>query len=342
MGLRYQIVLYIGIGIIVLLLLTLFVNKSRRKDYKGGKKIVGLEELKSLPYFRHRIIVYKVTKIVGMVGCIVAIAMSFILLARPYEEEIVKEEKYNRDIILCMDVSTSVDALNESLVLELKDTVTQLNGERIGIVIFNTSPVLLLPLTDDYEYVIEVLDNIADSLKTRNSIDYDSSSDPYEWLQKNDYIMSGTLIGNEELGSSLIGDGLASAAYNITEGEKERSRFIIFSTDNDVAGQERIKLEDAAKICKKKKIIVYGIGTVAMEKAKKNQMEACVESTDGKFFLEEESGTMNEIVKNIDKSQQSMIQGDIIVYRTDVIGLPVVILVISVGMMLVSTKIVGK
>lgn len=342
MDIRYQIVLYIGIGVIALLLLTLFVNKSTKKNFKGGKKVVGLEELKAMPYFRHRVIIYKIAKISGMIGCLIAVATSFIIMARPYEEEIVKEEKYNRDIILCMDVSTSVDELNESLVLELKDTVEQLKGERIGIVIFNTSPVLLLPLTDDYEFVMESLDNIAESLNVRNSVDYGSSSDPYEWIRKNDYIMSGTLIGNEDLGSSLIGDGLAAAAYDFTDGEAERSRFIIFSTDNDLAGTERVNLKEAGEICSRKDIVVFGIGTVGMKQENITQMKDCVESTGGKLYMQEESGSMKDIVNKIDKSEQSMIQGDIIVNRIDRIGVPMIILLISVSIMLVSTKIVGK
>lgn len=41
--------------------------------------------------------------------------------------------------------------------------------------VFNTSPVLLTPLTDDYEYVKDQLDLIAQCLKSRNEVNLDDA-----------------------------------------------------------------------------------------------------------------------------------------------------------------------
>ena len=84
--------------------------------------------------------------------------------------------------------------------------------------IFNTSPVLLTPLTDDYEYVKDQLDLIAQCLKSRNEVNLDDAfSSGYDWIYYQAYISSGTLIGNEQRGSSLIGDGLAAAAIDFSD-----------------------------------------------------------------------------------------------------------------------------
>ena len=101
---------------------------------------------------------------------IVAVVSAFVMMARPYSKERVQDERYCRDIMLCIDISTSVDYLNENLLEELKKTVDELHGERFGIVIFNTSPVLLSPLTDDYEFIKEQLRLSAASSSANSSI----------------------------------------------------------------------------------------------------------------------------------------------------------------------------
>ena len=150
--------------------------------------------------------------------------------------------------MLCIDISTSVDYLNENLLEELKKTVDELHGERFGIVIFNTSPVLLSPLTDDYEFIKEQLDMIDKSLKVRNSEDdsdlYSTDlSSMYDWLYYEGYITSGTLVGNEQRGSSLIGDGLAAAACDFSDKDKTRTKIMIFSTDNDIQGNPVVSIK---------------------------------------------------------------------------------------------------
>ena len=187
--------------------------------------------------------------------------VSILLMARPYKKVVAQKESYNRDIILCLDISTSVDDLNLELVKNLKETVNHLKGERFGIVIFNSSAVLLSPLTEDYEYIIDVLDQLESCLEGHN-LGNSKLSD--NWLYQSSYLMDGTLVGNEERGSSLIGDGLASTVYNFPNLEEKRSRSIIFSTDNDLEGTPLVTLSQAADICKENNVTVYGIGTANM------------------------------------------------------------------------------
>lgn len=182
-------------------------------------------------------------------------------MARPYKKVVVQKESYNRDIILCLDISTSVDDLNLELVKNLKEMVNHLKGERFEIVIFNSFAVLLSPLTGDYEYIIDVLDQLESCLEGHN-LGNSKLSD--NWLYQSSYLMDGTLVGNEERGSSLIGDGLASTVYNFPNLEEKRSRSIIFSTDNDLEGTPLVTLSQAAEICKENNVTVYGIGTANM------------------------------------------------------------------------------
>lgn len=329
MELKNQYMIIIGVVVLVVLLFGSFLKK---KSYAGGKKISSMYGVENTEYFKRKMRMYRVLRAVATGSFIATIAISFLLLARPYTALKENEEQYKRDIMLCMDVSSSVNELNTSLVQELKDTVKQLKGERFGIVIFNTSGVMLCPLTDDYEYVLTVLDNIHSSLTV------DSSADEMEWVYNMHYMMDGTDVGGEERGSSLIGDGLATAACDFPDISEDRTRIIILSTDNELDGTPIFWLDEAADLCLKKKITVYGIGTNLMADTDMASMKSAVEKTGGKFYLEEESGTVGSIVDRISKEAKSLVKGRIIVKEIPWIQVPIILLCISFALQILSVK----
>ena len=134
MELRNEYMIVVGI---VILLLVIFLGKKSYKEYKDGKKFVGMSYIEDEPYFKKKVRTYGILCKLLVGFTIIAIGVSFLLLARPYKKQVVDKEKYNRDIILCLDISYSVDELNLELVDNLKETVNSLKGERFGIMIFN-------------------------------------------------------------------------------------------------------------------------------------------------------------------------------------------------------------
>ena len=201
--------------------------------------------------------------------------------------------------------------------------------------IFNTSPVLLTPLTDDYEYVKDQLDLIAQCLKSRNEVNLDDAfSSGYDWIYYQAYISSGTLIGNEQRGSSLIGDGLAAAAIDFSDADKERTKVVIFSTDNDIQGTPVATLDEAADICVSNNVTVYGVGTKEMTPENKESMKNAVEKTGGKFYLEEESGSFGEIISSIEKLSKNLVKVRMVDVETPELLYPfVLMLVLFAGML---------
>lgn len=324
----------IGIGILALVVLFVFQFKGKN-NYKGGKKVTGLSYIENEPYFKKKVRQYKVLTGILTGTFIIAILTSFLLLARPCKTVTTEKENYNRDIILCIDVSASVDNLNMQLVEELKDTVRKLKGERFGIVIFNASAVMLSPLTDDYAYTIDLLDQIGKSLETNNS----GKSSSGKYIYESNYLIEGTLVGAEERGSSLIGDGLATTVYDFPDLKEDRTRIIILSTDNELEGKPIVTLDEAASICRENNVVVYGVGTKEMGDDEKSGMKDAVEKTGGKFFLEEESGTVHEIVNRIEKAGKNLIKGEKQIRKVEIIEVPVVILVVSVFLMILIRKI---
>lgn len=332
MEIRNHYVIYVVALIFVILYI--FSKKDKKDEFETGKKVIGISYIKDEPYYKKKMRIYKFFSKIAIVLCLITILISTLILLRPYKMVYKDKEIYNRDIMLCLDVSTSVDQLNLELVNSLKDTVKKLKGERFGIVIFNTSPVLLVPLTDDYDYVINTLDDIAKSLMARLGLAYTD-----EWLYYSSYLEEGTLVNNMERGSSLIGDGLASAVLNFDKLDSDRSKSIILSTDNEVQGEPYYTLLEAANLCKENNIVLYGIGTKEMQSVYEKEMKEAVNETGGKFYIQEVDN-ITDIVKDINSTQKTLITSGKDMVQEDIIEIPYIMLVLSIGIMYISLRII--
>lgn len=336
MELKYTVALYACAAIALAFIIVSFVRFRRRKKFKGGTKAAEADYIKEIPYFRRKMRIYKVLKFILSTIIIVNLLISGFLMAMPYKTEVNEIKNMNRDIILCMDISTTVDHLNFELVGKLKEVVENLNGERFGIVIFNTSPLYLCPLTTDYEQVLNELDIIEEALDLR--YDYYNGSGSYSnrLVELDEYISAGTLVGNEERGSSIIGDGLAAAALDFTniEEDPDRSRIIIFSTDNDLQGDEIITLPEAGQLCVDRGITVYGIGTEQMYPSDKAMMRDAVEMTGGEFYYGEDSRVVSNIIDNIQEHVASLDTIEYEISETVTPEIPFIILLISMACMI--------
>lgn len=67
--------------------------------------------------------------------------------------------------MLCLDVSGSMAEVDMEILDTFLELTDDFKGERIGLTIFNASPVQVFPLTDDYEFVKEHLKCSATVLK---------------------------------------------------------------------------------------------------------------------------------------------------------------------------------
>jgi hypothetical protein len=342
MDLKYRFVIYLAVFVAGILVVLYFALQNRSKRYERGVKLAGTYFINKDRYYLKKKKLY-IAYVIGLWVFVVATIISTsYLIARPFYRQKITEEKYARDIILCLDVSTSVDELNARLLGELKDTVTNLSNERFGIVIFNTSPVVLSPLTNDHEYTLEALSNVQKALDYRikyNSFWWYNFDDEFYYL--NEYISSGTLVGNELRGSSLIGDGLAACIRNFSEDE-DRTKIIIFCTDNDPYGEELIPVKEAAALCKERNITVYGIGTKEMTTENLVSMREAVEMTGGAFFLEESSGTYESIIDMIESKSENLVPGSTYYVDHDLPTNAFYALLISFTGLLVFAKLLKK
>lgn len=300
MELRYPLVLLIGASVVLILFFISFLIKPKKKKaYKNGRKIANTKLIKDTPFYKKLVIQYRVWLVIGRIGMVIMLIAGLLLIAQPHRYKVTTQVLYNRDIFICMDVSTSVDELNMELIKQFEDNPLGLAGEQVGISVFNTSSVLLVPLTSDYEYINSELELLRKGIEIRNDESSFGSDDYYAYY----YVESGTLVGNENRGSSLIGDGLASCLFDFPENEDgERTQIVILTTDNEVAGEELITLTEACALAKERGIIVYGIAPVepddCMDSAL-NDMKAGVESTGGKFYVATNEKAVEEVFKDI-------------------------------------------
>jgi len=147
------------------------------------------------------------------------------------------EAMRNRDIVLCMDVSGSMAPVVEDVIDSYLLLVEQLDGERIGFVMFDGNAVTGFPLTDDYGEIERLL--LAARAETA----------------------AGPVAGTAAVrsGSSLVGDGLASCVHHFDRPEEQRSRTLVLATDNLVSGDVIYTLEQATDLALDAGAMVFGV-----------------------------------------------------------------------------------
>lgn len=346
MELMYTGVVIIGIIVTVAALLIIyFLHRRKTSSYTNGTRAANTERIRNSKLYKSLNVRYRVLTVVMLVGMVGSIVASLFLAARPYRTDDVVSGVKKRDIILCLDVSYSLYDLNSEITDYLKNVVAGLEGDRFGISIFNTSSVTYVPLTDDYDYVIDRLDalneyfvmqkeyeeNYVQLYETYDEIPVDQRERFDELQDKLDYFEAGTLYDNYYRGSSLIGEGLGTALYSFPYlGSSERTRVIIMCTDNELNayGREVLNLKEASEYCKKNNVTVFGIFP-SEEKfympeeynysSCLNGFKNAVETTGGKFYIRTRSQSVSEIVQDIQKQEAMLVK---IVMTRQTVDLP--------------------
>ncbi len=359
MELMYGIVVIIGIIVLGAALFVLFyVHRKKTESFSSGiraSNTVGIRQSKLYRSLKTRYRVLTVVMLTGLIGSIIA---SLFLMARPYKTDDVVSGVKKRDIILCLDVSYSLYDLNSELTDYLKGVVAGLEGDRFGISIFNTSSVTYVPLTDDYDYVLERLDELSVYFEMQKEYfeDYylkygdtgyipSDEVDRYQELSdKLGYFEAGTLYNNWYRGSSLIGEGLGTALYSFPYlGDSERTRVIIMCTDNELnaLGRQVMTLSEASDYCKKNKVTLFGIFPPEDEfympeefnySSCLNGFKNAVEKTGGKFYIRTASQSVSEIVQDIQKQEAMLVKMVMTRQTVDLPRIPFIIMIICLAL----------
>ena len=274
----------------------------KKPDVSKSLRAANTRRLKEHPLYKRKMLEARIFRILTVAGMIIALVAAVFLTSRPYRSERVQDTVSRRDIFLCVDSSSSNYSGVKELVQEFREIAAGLDGDRIGISLFNTSSIQYVPMTDDYEFALRRLDALEDYLAAQEEFmtDYaqkydsvyeipDSERGRYEELNR---IMasfdSGVTAGYELKGTSAIGEGLASCLFSFPElADEERTRIIIFVTDNrpELLDAPLVTLMDAAEMCAFDKVKVLGICPVSdAGGGNVSEMREAAELTGGKFY----------------------------------------------------------
>ncbi len=201
------------IAIIICLILSVilfFIKLNKKKVYIDGKKVANTKYIKETEYYKTKVKKYNILSNLIKGLSAICIVITSILVARPVKIQTKSEDKYNRDIILGLDISTSECEVNLELIDKFRQIIPAIKGDRIGIVLYNTAPIVYCPLTDDYDYINECFDTISEQLEIaiKNNgyppvtYEVNGTEVPMLWY-------GGVGADSETRGSSLVGDGLA-------------------------------------------------------------------------------------------------------------------------------------
>jgi hypothetical protein len=291
-------------GVVVTALVVLVL--LRRRAGRGDRDIVPAahtERLLALPEYRSA---YRraLAKLAGMfVLVLVALGALSIVAARPITTDVADTDRVNRDIVLCLDVSGSMTAADAQIVGRFLELVEQFHGERIALVVWDSSAAQVFPLNDDYAYVEEKLASIQDEVSSDagdigDIFGGDPDGDPP--------LYAGTDLGN---GSSLIGDGLASCVLRFDNPDLDRSRTIILATDNALAGEPIVTLDEATSFAIERSIRVYGIAPGEMYPPEEDDLRTQVRRTGGDLFGAGDTAAGENIVDQVLDDQATSLEG---------------------------------
>lgn len=284
-----------------------------RRDQRPAALVSRAERLRALPAFRSSVR-RQMALLSGILALgAVAVLLGGVVAARPMAPKTIQPVDTSRDIMLCLDVSGSMADVDVEVLDVFLELLEGFEGERIGLTIFNSSPVQVFPLTDDYPFIEEQLSRV------RQSFDYTSET-PEHWV--------GTLNGP---GASLIGDGLAACTMRFDHVDDERSRSIILATDNELAGASILTVEEAAHYAKSKQVRVFALNPVQGKDAEVSaELAHAAELTGGQSYALRDTTTVSDIITEIQKQEATALEGQAQVILVDDPGLWIALMLVAV------------
>lgn len=293
---RYSwIFIIVSILLFALIVLAFYRYQKRSKDrkMKHVAVIAHTRTIKMLPAYRRAARRYHILLIVAAISFLTSIFAFTAVAARPMLSQEKESDRKNRDIMLCLDASNSMSAYQASLLEHLRVIANALRGERIGITIFDGVPANVIPLSDDYDAIIDIINELA------------NSSSAYSTAMRKGGIVS------------AIGDGVMGCVNSFDKLEDEkRSKSVIILTDNQAGGNETVTINQAARYAMRYGVTFYGISTNKIgnrETSEETRFRNAVTATGGSFYNINDTSFSNDvmklIVKKIFEQEEAKISG---------------------------------
>lgn len=291
---------------------------KHKADQKKAVPIAHSDRMTQLPEYEAMVKRYRLLLRLAVGGLAVGLLTAVVLSARPATMTFITPAEKSRDIMLCLDVSGSVLRADARLVNRFKVLVKEFSGQRFGLTVFNSSPIIMIPLSSDYEYISEQLEIVGKALTKQEGQDFVN-------------ITSGTLADFDK-GTSLVNDGLTSCINNLGENPQNRSQSVILATDNESHGTPIISDGQMAALAEKQNVRIYAIdpGESETERTKDHtKLRQMAEQTGGSYRGLSDRNTVNAIIDSIEQQEADYAASSAVVAMSDTPTVFVYILLFS-------------
>ena len=279
---RQPLFLLIGIPAAILILLAALLIRRGKTLFQKGARVSNTEMILSSERFRRAMRTRRILSGLAVALLFVAVMALLFLGARAYTSRTEVVGRTRRDIFLCLDFDVYMDDINERIFDNCIDIIRGMDGnDRIGVTIFSSTTLPLVPLTDDYEYAIRKIEELKaffqacyrlDQVYTREYGYWNAVPDSLAEAAQADYDLYdrirerywGPLETNyPENGIYLASDGLAGCLLQFPRvfEEEKRSRIILFSSAAvEYAGYNPVfTMEEAAALCAERGVKVFSL-----------------------------------------------------------------------------------
>lgn len=298
-------VLIIGI---ILLLMIIFIPLRKKLNKNQSKLVANTRFIMNTRLYKHLNRKFRILTIIFIISFSITFIFGILLSSRLVETKEETIEKSSRDIFIVLDVSPSVYDIDYDITKAFINLINNLDGDRVGLSIFDSSTYISFPLTDDYEFALNILSKYRDSFEKYLSGDRKALNDIVSLAQRGG-------------GSSLVGDGLMTTLLAMTrefDSDINRTRITILSTDN-AAGRGVVTLDEAIDFARLAGIKTYGI---THEKYKDAQVSInfikSIQKNNGKVFFGYGAQQIQNIINEINTTNKTIIQSESNAYQVDI------------------------
>lgn len=291
---------------------------NRRAMRRSPVLVANSQYMDRIPSFVRAQRTARVVRVLQVGIAVFAVIAASLLSGRIASERIETPEFSSRDIVLCLDVSGSMYEYDTEILSTFAEMVDGFEGERVALSIFNSTSRTVFPLTNDYDLIKRELEAGAEAIDF-DEFGYRLGTQDYSDDKVRQYVdfVDGTRGIADE--ASIVPDGLASCAQVFDQAEQDRSRSIIFATDNEVNGEPIFTLDEATERVASRDIDLYTFYPGAYECGPQcfEELETATEDQDGELYESSDPEAIPSIINQIQKTQAEVLGATPTVVRTD-------------------------
>ncbi len=276
-----------------------------------GLPVAKLARIRSLPRYRSVVRQQFLQSALRVVAVAVVVLGAIFLVGRPTGEETDEGTARPGDIVLCLEASpeTYDDAI--ALLAQAQKAIGQLEGERVGLMIFSDAAVSVMPLTDDYGFARQRLHQAQLAFASLAA-------------------ETGTLTA-----PAKTGDGLVTCAKVFDRPTDERGRAVLLATRLPAPVTPLYGVLEAGEVAADGDVVVYAVAPGDRTTQAARDLEQVTTLTGGRFFDGATGSTDRALIRIIRDERDRLVPPPTVVRDDRPLGGTVMVL-LGIGLVLVA------